>query len=290
MLQQKSPLSASETTLRPGLMAGLFAYGARFEPEKGTGTGDPDPSPEPEPTKTDPDPSAAKPTEKEAELLKEVMDKKGKLNDAKAEKDRLEAELAKFQGIDPERARDLIAQAQKAEQDQLEKKGEWDKLKQQMVEAHENEKSELQKKIEELEGKLGDTHKTIDGLTIGRSFSDSKFINDELVLSPSKARVVYGDHFDIESGQVVAYDKPRGAEGRTQFVDGRGNPLGFDESIKKIVDADPDKDRIVRAKSKPGAGSTTTNDSPTNADGKRGTSRIAAGLSKLSQDQGPLNR
>lgn len=283
----------TSTTLRPGLMSDLFASGVRFSPEGANpGTETPpepktDPAPKTEPT---PAPTAdpSKPTDREAELIKEVMEKKGKLKDAEAEKTRLEAELAKFQGIDPQRAKELIEQAQKAEQEQLERKGEWDKLKAQMVEAHEAEKKALADKLKELEGKLGDTAKTIDGLTVGHAFANSKFIGEELVLTPAKARVIYGDHFDVQDGQVVAYDKPRGAKDRTAYVDGRGNPLDFDGALRKIVEADPDKEQIVRSKAKPGTGSSTTGKEPTPTGDAKGAAKIAAGLKGLKPVTGPL--
>lgn len=92
-------------------------------------------------------------------------------------------------------------------------------------------------------------------LTVGHSFDNSGFIRDEMVLTPRKARVVYGDHFDVEDGRLVGYDKPRGTGERTKLVDGKGEPLGFEEAMRKIVEIDPDRDNLLKSKLKQGADS-----------------------------------
>jgi hypothetical protein len=91
--------------------------------------------------------------------------------------------------------------------------------------------------------------------------------------------VVYGDHFESENGTVVAYDKPKGAEGRTKLIDGSGNPLGFEAAIKKLVDSDPERDNLVKSKVAPGAGSKTTDGKPTTQKTElKGLARIQAAL------------
>ena len=81
----------------------------------------------------------------------------------------------------------------------------------------------------------------IDNLSIGNSFSASKFIQDRLTLPATKARTLYGAHFERdESGNVVGYNKPAGVEGRAPLVDGNGANLAFDIAFEKIIDGDPD--------------------------------------------------
>lgn len=95
----------------------------------------------------------------------------------------------------------------------------------------------------------------------------------------SKVRALYGTHFEFNDGQIVAYDKPAGAAERTMLVDGKGDPLSFEESIKKIIDADADRDQLIKSKTKPGAGSVTTGKgAPPKTETKTSIDKISSGL------------
>lgn len=216
-----------------------------------------------------------KPTDAEAKLLKEVMDRKKALKAEREEKQKLADQLKQFEGIDPEEVRKLLAEKKDAETKSLEAKGEWDRLKAQMADAHTAEKTALNTKLSESESEVSKLKKTIADLTVGGAFAQSAFIKDELSLTPNKTRVVYGAHFEFDAdGRVVGYDKPAGAAQRTMLVDGAGEPLGFEAALRKIVEADPDRDQLLRSKVKPGAASKT--------DGKGGKSAAAAVTDSLS--------
>lgn len=232
-----------------------------------------------------------KPSDAEAKLLKEVMEKKEALQKAKdaaknleVEKAQLAEKLAKFEGVDLDQVKALLKERQDRETAELEKKGEWDRLKAQMVEAHTKEldavKGETTTKAAELESALAKMRKEIHELTIGRSFSESPFIRDDLTLTPSKARIVYGGHFELQDGKVVAFDKPVGSTDRTMLIDGEGNPLAFDKAMEKLVELDPDRDNLLRSKIKAGSGS--SNDSDAKGKDKKaelsGKNRILAAL------------
>jgi hypothetical protein len=224
-----------------------------------------------------------KPTEKEAELLKESMARKAKIKE-------LETQLKAFEGIDPAKIKDLLAaQAQAeadriaAEQKSLEKAGEFDKVKQQIIDAHKAEKKSLQDMIDALKGDLGKRESAIEDLTIGAEFRGSKFRGEKTTLTLSSARLKYGSHFERdEQGRVVGYDKPRGVAGRAPIVGADGEPLAFDAVLEKLVNSDAEKDEILRANLKPGAGSgsTTTKKTSGGQDEPKmtGRERIAAGL------------
>lgn len=188
-----------------------------------------------------------------AKLLKENMK-------AKADKAALELKLKEFEGIDPVAIRKLLADQEAAKKKELEDKGEWERLKTMM--ASENaaavKKAETERDAERAEREKRDG--LINTLTVGAAFSSSKFLAGETVLPPSKARAVYGAYFDVEDGEVVAYDKPKGSTDRTKYVDAQGEPLDFEEAIKRIVEADPDRDSIKRSKLALGAGSGSNND------------------------------
>lgn len=224
-----------------------------------------------------------KPTDEEARLLKESMKRKEALDKANADLKAAQEALKKFDGIDPDAVRKLLADQKSAEEKSLEAKGDWDRLKARMAEEHGKEVNTLQEQIKQLSEELGKTKGTVKDLSIGTQFSQSKFIAEELTLTPAKARVIYGDHFDVEDGKIVGYDKPRGAANRTAIVDQYGNAVAFEDALKKIVEADPEKDHLLKSKMKTGAGSDSKKpsgaakpDLPTD-----GISKIASGLKGL---------
>lgn len=232
-----------------------------------------------------------KPSDAEAALLKEVMEKKAALQRAKEKADalertkaELEGKLKQFDGVDLDEVKTLIQERKDRELAELEKKGEWNRLKAQMLEAHNEElnriRAESEAKIKELEEVTGKSTKQIHELTIGRSFSESTFIREDLTLTPSKARVIYGSHFELQDGKIVAYDKPAGDANRTMLIDGDGEPLDFNKAIAKLVEADPDRDNLLRSKIKAGSGS--DNDPGAKGKGKqpelRGKDRILAAM------------
>jgi hypothetical protein len=228
---------------------------------------------------------AKKPTDEEARLLKENMQKKDALKKAADENAALAAKLKQFEGIDPESVKKMLAEQKSAEEKELERKGDYERLKQRMAEEHGKETASLKAMIDSLQGELGKTKGTVNELSIGAQFGQSKFISEEMTMTPTKARVVYADHFDLEDGKVVGYDKPRGAANRTALVDQYGNAVGFDEAMRKIVDADPEKDYLLKSKTKPGANSDSKK--VTTEAGSKGdvsadpVSKIASGLKGL---------
>lgn len=224
-----------------------------------------------------------KPSDEEARLLKENMKKKEALDRANSELKKAQDALKAFDGIDADAVRKLISEQKSAEDKALEAKGDWERLKGRMAEEHGKEVKTLQEQIEALTAKLNNTEGTIKDLSIGTQFSQSKFISEELTLTPAKTRVIYGDYFDVEDGKVVGYDKPRGSASRTAIVDQYGNNLGFEDALRKIIEADPEKDHLMKSKMKQGAGSDSRKPSgQSKPDAPQdGISKIASGLKGL---------
>jgi hypothetical protein len=227
--------------------------------------------------------AAKKTTEAEAKLLKEVMNKKNRIKALEDELAGMRGSLERFSGIDPDQVAALLKEKEEAEKARLESKGEWDKLKERMAAEHAKEKQLLADELKAERERMSSINQTIERLTIGHNFDNAAFIVKETVLTPRKARQIYGAHFDVDAnGVVIGYDKPRGEPGRSQLINGEGNPLSFDEALKRLVDADPDRDDILRSKRKAGSESTTTQGKP--ADIKRpmsGVDKIAEGLKQL---------
>jgi hypothetical protein len=225
----------------------------------------------------------SKPTDAEAKLLREVMDRKEKQKEAEAALEAARTALKEFEGLDAKELRTLLQNKKDAETAALEAKGAWDSLKSQMLEQHTKElatanegKSAAEQRAVELVSQIGE-------LTVGNSFGQSKFIAEQLTLSVAKARRVYGAHFEFKDGAVVAFDKPAGQKDRNVLVDGKGDPLTFEAAITKLVDLDPDKDTLLKSKLKTGANSgttatTLTRANPNSREQTSGRSKISAGL------------
>ena len=202
--------------------------------------------------------SKSKISESEAKLLKEVMVKKAKIKELENDLNTFKSQLTQFDGIDPVQIKSLLQERADAEKAKLEAKGEWTALKDKMAKEHMAEKEALLKQIEEVRNQHTQSQSIIEKLTLTHQFDTSNFISNDLVLTPRKAKAVYGGHFDIdETGRVVGYDKPRGESNRTPLVDGQGEPLNFDEAMKRLIEADPDRDELLKAKRRPGAASSS---------------------------------
>jgi hypothetical protein len=197
-------------------------------------------------------------SDSEAKLLKDVMAKKTALKEANDNLKALNDKLKTFDGIDPEQVRALLKAQKDAEDEKLVAQGNWDKLKTQMAEAHTAEMTGVNAKLAELQERLNAKESVIAELTVGASFANSEFIREELLLTPNKTRQVYGAHFGFEDGVIVGYDKPASAKDRTVLVDASGEPLSFENALRKIVDLDSDRDHILKSKVKQGSGSKTT--------------------------------
>lgn len=236
-----------------------------------------------------------KPSDREAQLLKESMSRKEKIG-------QLEARLAEYEGVDPKAFREMQERLQVLDQKERElanakliEQGRFDEALNSMRSEHEGVLSqvrtqsaaELQAALQErdqLKAQLGAFQAQIEDLTVGAAFGNSAFIREELVqaMNPERSRRLYGDHFDIVEGKVVGYDKPRGQEGRAPLVDKDGQPVSFDEAFKRVLSSQSDYETLIRSSVKPGAGSGTRDDKATDPAKKIGTgvNRIAAALNK----------
>lgn len=232
------------------------------------------------------------PSDEEARLLRENMRKKeelARLNGELAKAKKALSKLDELGGLDTIAA--MVAERKANEQKSLEAKGEWDKLKASMAAEHAKELQAREKTLEDVRKANEALAAQINELTIGSAFSNSQFVTKDTVLTPAKARAIYGQHFDLVDGKVVGFDKPRGAAGRTPLVDASGEPVPFEAAMKRLVEADPDKEALLRAHIRPGAGSgskgTPAGGTPSNKQGAAAAdslSRISAGLKSLNID------
>lgn len=239
--------------------------------------GAPDPKPENTPPADDP-----KPSDREAELLKEIMKKKTKLTELSDQLTQSQSQLEKYSSVDLERYQALIANedaariaAEQAEQERLKAEGKIDELLankqqehqgilEQMRTQHAAELEAIKSEITDLDGSKSKLQQQIEQLTIGTAFGNSAFIREKLVsaLTPERTKRLYGEHFDFEDGRVIGYDQPRGAAVRTKLVDKDGHPLGFEDAIARIIQTDADATSMLKSAALQGAGSNSNNNTP----------------------------
>ena len=198
----------------------------------------------------------------------------------------------RFEGIDPDEVRKLLGDKKDSERKELESKGEYQRILDQVNEDHESKISKLETDFgterTEFTDKLAKLQAVNRELTIGRDFSNSEFVREELTLTPSKARQIYGTHFEVsEEGSVIAYDKPAGSAERTMIVDGKGKPASFTDAIKKIVEGDPEHDQLIRSKLKTGSGSKTETKKGAPVKDLTGREKIRSGLKNLPSSNQP---
>jgi len=200
-------------------------------------------------------------SDSEARLLKDMMKSKNRAKAAEEEagslKQQLEALTESLGGKSPEDIAALLSAEQESERKKLEEKGEYNRIVDQMAEENKSIVDDLNVTIDQQKTEIVSLHAQIEELTVGRAFSDSQFVSDDLTLPMSITRKEFGTHFELVDGQVVGFDKPRGSSDRTPLVDNQGANLSFDQAIARLVKGHPEATRLLRSKAKPGAKSTS---------------------------------
>lgn len=188
----------------------------------------------------------------EAKLLKELMQHKKAAKEAAEKAKALED---KYSGIDLEKLMEAARIAEEAERAELERKGDYERLIAKQKEAHARELEEAKIALKEAKEAAKALDAANKAAAAANAFSNSRYVIDNLTLTPNKTKALYGDYFEVEDGSVVGYDKPKGSPNRTKLVDGAGDPVPFDEAMKQIIEADPDKDTLIKTNLNPGSGS-----------------------------------
>ncbi len=230
-----------------------------------------------------------------AKLLKETMKRKEQIKELRAELDKAKGENAELETLKAslgeltaEDIGTIRKEREDAQRKELEAKGEYEQIVAAMRVEREKETDDLNATIASLQERLSERDRDIDEMTVGRAFSESPFILNRSTLPAGIARKEFSDHFDLRDGQLVAFDKPRNAEGRTPLVDADGNYKPFEVAIESLYASHRDAESLIKSTTKRGAGSPGADDKPTGmspasggADVKSGKARIAAGLSQI---------
>jgi hypothetical protein len=176
-------------------------------------------------------------------------------------KEAAEAALKAFEGIsDPAAALKAIDLLKNIDQKKLIDAGQVESVKAEAVKAYEeklaaqaksfaDERSTLEKERDDIRGQYQNE-------TLAARFANSEFVKSKTILPGAAAQKIFGEHFKIEDGRPVGYDR----SGNKLFSPSRpGELANFDEAIEKIVDSYEYRKDILR-----GTGSGTGKDGDTN--------------------------
>lgn len=264
----------------PGWRRSVGAEGVNDDPKPDDKPKDPDDKKvDDKPKDPDPKPDDKKVDDEKASLIKDMMKWKDK---AKSTEDQLAALKKDVEGLDLAAVRKLLADQAKAEEDAKLARGEFDAVKKQMVDAHDKALKEKTDALAEKDGVIAALQKQINDLAIGADFTNSPWLKKETILTGPMARTLFGEFFDVVDGKAVGYTKPRGAEGRAPISDAAGQPVSFEVAIQRVVEGYSEKDSVLRASLKPGAGSKPADKTvDPNPQKMSGLEMITAGLSEL---------
>ena len=163
-------------------------------------------------------------------------------------KEAAEAKLKAFEGIeDGEAARKALETVKNLDAGKLMEAGKVEELKAGIKKAAEESVAAANKANAEAlaaEKARGDKlEAALNSEMIGGRFARSKFVADKTILPGPAAQKVFGDHFKIEDGKVVAYD----AAGNKLFSRAKpGEIAEFDEAMEILIDGYAYKDSILK--------------------------------------------
>lgn len=149
-----------------------------------------------------------------------------------------------FKDLDPVAAKKALATVKNLDDKKLVDAGEVETVKQEAIKAVEEKYKPTVERNAELEAELR-------GEKIGGAFVRSKFIADKLAVPADFIEARFGRNFSLEKGKVVAKDS------HGNVIYSKANPgemAGFDEALELLVDAYPDKARILKGAGSSGGG------------------------------------
>lgn len=165
-----------------------------------------------------------------------------------------EKKITAFKDIDPEKAKAALETVQNLKEGDLIKANDVEQLKKQYTESFSLEKKSILEAASSKEAdfvkELSEKDNVIRGLLISSQFAKSAFFVGEkpkTILPPEVAETFYGSFFKVEQvdgkAAAVAYLNGEKVYSRER----PGSLASFDEAMAKIIDASPNKNRILAA-------------------------------------------
>ena len=173
------------------------------------------------------------------------------LNKERDARSKLEREVKKFEGLDPEKAFEALNTISNLDQKKLIDAGEVDKVKQEVQKAMQTKVDELQKTIAEKENLIKEKDQTLERELIGGRFTGSKYIKDKLDIPHDLVYARFGKNFKVEEGKVIGYDN----NGNQIYSKEKPGELAdTDEALSILVEQYPYKDSILKGSRATGPG------------------------------------
>lgn len=159
-------------------------------------------------------------------------------------KEKAEATLKKYEGLDPDAARKALDTVSKIDQKKLLDAGEVDRVKAEIAGQYTAQIAEKDKAVSSLQG-------TLDSMRLATAFSQSDFVRDHIAIPAEIFQGHFAKNFKVEEGKVVPYD----STGNKLFSKKRAGEIAdFEEAISMIVDTYPHKNTIMKANTGSGSG------------------------------------
>lgn len=167
--------------------------------------------------------------------------------------------LAKFDGIDPDKAREALTTVQNLDDKKLVDAGEVEKVKAQAVQSVEEK---WQTKVDQEYAPIAKERDTLKAQLrqekIGGRFARSKYIAEKMAVPVDMVEKTFGAHFRVrDDGSVIAlYDAGGDVDSPSNQITTpeSSGPADFDKAIEILVDRYPNKDQILKGSSKSGTG------------------------------------
>ena len=185
-------------------------------------------------------------------------------------------QLEKFGETKPEDAIKAIQTLNNLDDKKLVDAKEVEVLKRNLSETFEAEKTKLSSELETKDSQIYD-------LLIGNRFAESAYLAEKVIIPSDMCRQSFGNNFKVENDGNGGLTVNGYLKGEKIFSrEHPGEPAGFEESLRVIIDAYPMKDRILKAPNSGGSGSGGgQNNTNGQATPKTSQEKIASGLAKM---------
>jgi hypothetical protein len=159
-----------------------------------------------------------------------------------------EEEAKKWEGLDPEEARQAIETVKSYTEKQLIDAGQVDEVRRTLMEGHDKNmkaaQKEYQSKLDEKDKALAHKTQQIDNLLIKGAFEGSEFLRTKTNLVPEMAYAFFRNSFVVKEidGQLKAVGMRNGTEILSEAT---GEVASAEEAIKVLVENYPSRDHIL---------------------------------------------
>jgi len=171
------------------------------------------------------------------------LNKEAKDNRERAEA--AEGKLKPFEGLDPAKARDALALADKIDKKQLLDAGKVDELTAQITNQFTEKLTAAEKRTQELTG-------TLNQRTLEAQFGKSEFVKDKLALPMDVAQTYFSRNIKFDDNGNMAFEYSDGNP--IMSKEKIGEKAGFDEAMSLLVESNPNRDALLKGGNHQGSG------------------------------------